>query len=214
MNTATEDGVRLEFSSGRPPLTSLADVNDALADVGSRVWPLDLRTAPADVQRLLVQPALTEAEAERVMAHFLLPRERLLEVITGAGRKPRVPGGGEMTTFVSPHGYSYPQLFVVLDDVDYSRFDRFHVNVADDGTGVDEVMQILSGRGVVLLQRLPSWDVLTLHLDCPGEGAGWIVTYDGDNPHIGSISGAEPGTKVLMQVIGPARWVMRYEGDV
>jgi hypothetical protein len=43
---------------------------------------------------------------------------------------PRVPGGGALTTFVSPHAYSYSQLFVVLDDVDYSRFDRFHVNVA------------------------------------------------------------------------------------
>ena len=41
------------------------------------------------------------------------------------------------------------------EGADYSRFDRFHVNVAEDGTAVDEVMQILSGSGVRILQRLP-----------------------------------------------------------
>ncbi len=91
----------------------------------------------------------------------------------------------------------------------YSRFDRFHVNAADDGTGIDEVMQILSGGGIVIVQRLRNAGVLTLHLDSPG----WIVTYDGNNWHIGSLTKAEPGTKVLVQAIGPARWRMRYEED-
>lgn len=194
-------------------MTTLAEVNDALARFGSRVWPLDLRSAPIDVRRLLNQPTLTNAEAERVRTQFLLSRGRLLDIIADAGRTPQVPGGGEMTTFVSNHGYSYPQLFVVQEGVDYSRFDRFHVNSTDDGTGVDEVMQILSGGGVRLLQHLPDEGVVTLHMDCAAEDGGWIVTYDGAYPHIGSISGARPGTKVLMQVIGPARWVMRYEGE-
>jgi len=207
---ATDEGIRLGFSDGRPLLTSLADINHALADIGSHVWPLDLHHASPDIQRLLLQPALTKAEAERVEAHFLLPRERLLGVIAGAGRAPHVPGGGALTTEVLTHGYSYPQLYLVQDKVDYSRFDRFHVNVADDGTGVDEVMQLLSGSGIVIVQRLRNVSVLTLHLDSPG----WIVTYDGDNPHIGSLTKAEPGTKVLVQAIGPARWRMRYEGDV
>ncbi len=49
------------------------------------MWPLDVRSAPADLQRLLKQPTLTEVEVERVKAHFLLLRERLLDVIVGAG---------------------------------------------------------------------------------------------------------------------------------
>lgn len=39
------EGVRLEFSGGRPPLTNLAEISKALAPFGSRIWPLDLRTA-------------------------------------------------------------------------------------------------------------------------------------------------------------------------
>ena len=207
----TGKGIRLEFSDERPDVTALADINDALSSIGSRMWPLDLQQAPADIQKLLLQPTLTTAEAARVNAHFLLPRERLLEVIGRAGRIPHVAGGGTLTTVVSTHRYSYPQLYVVREnDDDYSRFDRFHVNVADDGTAVDEVLQLLSGGGIVILQRVRNERVLSLHLDSPG----WLVTYNGGNPHIGSLSQAEPGTKVIVQIIGPPLWKMRYEGDV
>jgi hypothetical protein len=204
-------GVRLEFSDGRPALTSLSQANAAMADVGAHAWPLDLTGVPADVQQLLDQPTLTTAEEERIKAHFLLTRERLLEIIGGAGRKPHVKDGGALSTTVVSHGYSYPQLWVVQGGIDYSRFDRLHVNVADDGTGVDEVLQMLSGRGIVIRQRQRTGAVWTLTLDCPGDGAGWLVTYDGGNPHVGSLTAAAPGTKVLVQAIGPARWDIRYE---
>ena len=46
-----------------------------------------------------------------------------------------------------PYDYTYPQLYQVIEDVDYSRFDRFHINVSDEGVSVDEVMWVLSGRG-------------------------------------------------------------------
>src|SRR5215831_2490440 len=137
-------GLRLETSDIRGAATSLTDVNRGLAVVASRVWPLDLLGAPVDVRRLLAKATLGVAEVERVMEHFLLPRERLLDMIRDAGREPNVPGGGALTTLVTSHGYSYPQLWVVQNDVDYTRFDRFHVNTADDGTGVDEVAQLLS----------------------------------------------------------------------
>lgn len=74
-------------------------------------------------------------------AHFLLSRERLLELIVRAGRTPHVPTGGALTTVVLTHGYSYPQLYLVQQDMDYTRFDRFHVNVADDGTGVANALR-------------------------------------------------------------------------
>jgi hypothetical protein len=204
--------LRLEFADGRPPRAAVPDINAALAAVGAGAWPLDLGPAPAEIRRLLHRPALTEAEAARVREHFLLPRPRLLEVIAAAGRAPHVAGGGALTTAVSSHGYSYPQLWVVQGEVDYTRFDRFHVNTADDGTGVDEVLQVLSGRGVVIRLRRPGGGDLTLRLDCPPPDAGWLVTYDGGQPHVGSLSGATPGTKVMVQAIGPARWAVRY-GD-
>ncbi len=203
-------GLRLERGDG-PALFEIGAVNAALAPFGARVWPLDLREVAPDILVLLAGPTLDDAQSERIKAAFLLPRETLLARLAEAGRSPHVPGGGALETEVANHGYSYPQLFVVEAGADYTRFDRFHVNVAEDGTAVDEVMQILSGGGVRILQRLPGGEAATLTLDCPSGERGWTVTYDGGVSHIGSMSSAAPGTKALMQVFGPARWTMRYE---
>ena len=211
---ANETGLRLEFPNGRPAVTDLEAINSELKVVGSRIWPLDHRHKSDGVRRLLRQPSLSDAEIEQVMADFMLPRERLLEMIAEAGREPQVADGGNMSTYVSPHDYSYPQLFIVEDGIDYSRFDRFHINITEDGIGVDEFMHVLAGSGVRVLQRMPGGGVLTLHIDCPDDDHGWVMTYDGIYHHIGSISGASQGTKVLMQVIGPQRWVMRYEDEL
>jgi hypothetical protein len=206
-------GLLLEFSDGGTAATGLEKVNAGLAPYGARIWPLHLGGIPADMRRLLVQPRLIKAEADRVRRQFLLPCERLLQLIAGAGRTPHVPGGGSMAPFVENHGYAYPQLYLSEAGVDYTRFDRFHVNTADDGTGVDEIGQLLYGGGIRIVQRRPGLGIVRLHLSCPSPDHSWIVTYDGGASHIGSLSAASPGTKFLMQVIGPERWTMRYEED-
>ena len=211
-NHHSSSGLRLNQPGIAAPLTDLGEINDALAPLGSRVWPLDYGGVPKPIQQLIAKAALSKAEHEAVMQHFLLPRERLLQLISDAGRKPQVPHGGDMSTFVVNHNYAYPQLFVVEPDTDYSRFDRFHINTSDDKTGSDELMQVLSGGGVLILQHPPGQDVISLHVDTTSHN-GWIVSYNGGCPHIGSISHATPGTKVLMQIIGPAKWVMRYASD-
>ena len=212
MSSVFMEGVRLEFSSGRPALTSVNEINTALAPFGSRVWQLDLRSTPDEIRGFLNQRSLKDKEAEEVLSHFLLSRERILDIIVEAGRTPQVPGGGKLSTLDSTHDIMYPQLYVVMPGIDFTRFDRFHVNTADDGTGVDEVIQVLCGEFRVL-QHLPNEGPVTLNINCNEEDKGWIVTYDGAYPHIGSISGARPGTKVLVQVIGPASWKMRYEDE-
>lgn len=206
-------GLVLEFADGRPPVGTLCEVNAGLAPYGSWVSPLPLAGAPGEIRRLLAQRHLTDAEADRVKRQFLLPRQRLLQIIADAGRAPHVAGGGSIAPFVENHGYAYPQLYLTEAGVDYGRFDRFHVNVADDGTGVDEIGQLLSGGGIRILQRRPGCGIASLRLACPSPDHGWIVTYDGGSSHIGSLSAARPGTKFLMQVIGPERWVMRYDDD-
>jgi hypothetical protein len=206
-------GLVLEFSDGRPPVGDLSKVNTGLASYGCRVSPLDLAGVPGEIRRLLAEPRLTGEEADCVKRQFLLPRNRLLQIVADAGREPHVPGGGSIAPFVENHGYAYPQLYLAEAGVDYSRFDRFHINTADDGTGVDEIGQLLSGGGVRILQRRPGGGIATLHLACPSPDRGWIVTYDGSSSHIGSLSAARPGTKFLMQIIGPKRWVMRYDDD-
>jgi hypothetical protein len=78
---------------------------------------------------------------------------------------------------------------------------------------VDEIGQLLYGGGIRVLQRQPGLGVATLHLACPAPDRGWIVTYDGGSSHIGSLSSASPGSKFLMQVIGPERWSLRYDDN-
>lgn len=212
MNGYKNGGIRLESASGHSSLTDLAGINAALSPVGARLWPVELRSVPGDVHELLGKPTLDEKEAAAVRECFLLPRERLLELIEQAGRTPQVPGGGEMSTLDATNDVRYPQLYVVEAGTDYTRFDRFHTNTSDDGPGVDEVMQLLSG-GFRLLQRPPEAEAYTLYIDCVADEHGWLLTYDGAYPHIGSLSGAEPGTKLLVQAIGPARWEMRYEEE-
>ena len=200
-SAAAETGLRLEIAGEETRLTEHAAINARLKDVGAKVWPLSLANMPDDARSLLDRANLSESEQAKLVDQFQQPRA------------PHVADGGAMRTQVSGHEYGYPRLYLVEDGVDYSRFDRFHVNRADDGTGADEIMQILSGGTIVLHQQMPDGEVSTLHLDCPSATAGWLLTYDGGRPHIGSLSGADAGTKVLMQIIGPPVWAIRYTDD-
>ena len=208
-----ETGIRLEFGDNRAPLTELSEIQTALKKIGLGVWPIGLDMAPEAIRTLINQPTLSDEEKTRVRDHFLLSRTRLLEVISESGRTPNVQGGGALETFVSNEGYSYPQLWLVQRGDDYTRFDRFHVNVAKDGTGVDEVMQVVSWQGVIVRVRNQDGMVHSLTLDTQGNRLGWMVSYNGCEVHIGSLSSATPGTKVVMQVIGPKSFELRYLED-
>ncbi|BBZ40733.1 hypothetical protein [Mycobacterium conspicuum] len=210
---ASVKGLTLEFSDNRTVPDTLAAINAELRTIGAGVWPLDLRDSPPDVRALLDKPVLDATEAERVRTHFLLSRERLLQVVAQAGRMPAVVGGGALATFVANLGHHYPQLHQVLPGVDYTRFDRFHVNSGVDGTGIDEVFQMLSGAGLVIHQRLDDGSTLSLSLDCPGAGCGWLGTYSGARPHIGSLSSATLGCKLLVQAFGAPEWTLTYTED-
>ncbi|MEV0945548.1 hypothetical protein [Rhodococcus sp. NPDC049939] len=208
-----EKGLSLTFSDRRAEPETLSDINTELRKIGVGVWPLDLRNRDASVRALLAKPMLEEAEVARVKEHFLLPMDHLLEIVAQAGRTPEVPGGGSLTTFVTNEGYGYPQLHQVLEGKDYSRFDRFHVNIAPTGTGVDEVFQLLAGGEFVSRHRLDDGEALTLTLRCPNEGQGWLGTYSGVRPHIGNIGSATVGSKLLVQAFGSPEWALTYVGD-
>lgn len=212
-NTSTQGrgtaSVRLEFANGRPATSDPDEINATLHPIGFGVWPLDLTSAPAAIAQLLTQATLTDDEVAAVEGQFLLGCERLLEIIAAAGRTPQVPGGGEMSTFDTTNGVTYPQLYLVEAGIDYSRFDTFHVNTTSAGPGIDEVMQALAGAGFRILQHLPGEGEFTVTVDCD-DARGWIVTYDGSRPHIGSLTQARPGTKLLVQAIGPPRYEVTY----
>jgi len=204
-----DEGVVVDLADGSHAVGADA-ANHALGPFGTKVWPIDLASTGADVRALLGLPRLTAAQNDRVRDAFLMSRQRLLEVMSEAGRQPSIPGGGELSTLDVVNDVRYPQLYVVDPTVDYGRFDRLHENVADDGTVLDETMALIWGGPIRLVQRLADGSLATLLLRVV-EDSGWLVSYGG-LPHIGSLSGAAPGSKVLVQAIGPARWQARYVG--
>ncbi len=191
-------------------LTDLRAINDFLDRHHSKVWALDLSDLPRDVRTALDTDKMSDQQVESVMRHFLLPRERLLELIAECGRAPQVPGGGALRTHVLPHDYDYPQLFEIQAGDHITTYDVFHSNHADDGTGVDEVVQMLRGQGLLMRHRLPGGAEWSLRMSCPGPEQGWVSTYEGRHPHIGSPAEATAGSKFLVQVIGPPVWTMEY----
>ena len=68
-----KSGLRLEIGDG-PALAEIGAVNAALAPYGAGVWPLELGRAPPGIRALLARPTLTEDEAGRIEAAFLLSR--------------------------------------------------------------------------------------------------------------------------------------------
>lgn len=190
--------------------TSLPEINEILSQIGARIIPLSLLDVDERTRDLLSRDTLSLDEAEEIKQCFLLSRERLLEVIQKSGREPHVTGGGELNTHAMPHGHSYPSLLVVEDGSDHSRFDHFYVNQANDGTGVDEVLQMVSGKGLLISNLLPDNATISCRLDCPSIEEGWLITYSGNEPHICGLGEAEVGTKLLVQAIGPHSWTMKY----
>lgn len=207
---ASSEGLQLEDRRGRRSAATMDEVNEVLARYRARLWPLDLSGVTTEHARLRAQPALSASETTTLREHFLLPRERLLALIAGAGRAPQVAGGGELHTVDTTHDVHYPELYLVAPGVDYTRFDRLHVNHAADGTGVDETLQLLSGGGVRFVHTTPDAGTVTVLLDCPSTDQGWTMSYSGAQPHVASFTGASEGTKILMQIIGPPRWTMDY----
>ena len=203
-------GIELEIEGTGVSWNALPDIQAELNQIGVGVWPLRLDDVPDDIRRLLGQANLTDAETARLRDFFLLSRARLLEIVVASGRRPNVEGGGALETSVLNQGDSYPWLLVVQGGVDYTRFDRFHVNISEDGIGVDQVLQMISGQGGVVRVRQTDGTIYNLRLDCPSDSACWMFSYDGGQSHIGSLSSASPGTKLVVQAFGPAQWAIQY----
>ena len=52
--------------------------------------------------------------------------------------------------------------------------------------------------------------IYVLAMGCPTPDLGWRFTFDGGAPHGGLFESITPGTKVMVQAIGPERFHMRY----
>ncbi len=204
-----ESGIRLE-RDGTEVAGTFQDVNAALAGHGIAAWPVDLSGVAPEIRRLLDKKALTEAENRQLKAHFLLSRERLLEVIAEAGRVPNTPGGGALDSYCIETETPYPQLHVIAAGRDYGAFFPFHANLGEDGTGADEVGHVLSGSNMQYRFRLADGAVVVLSLSCATPDQAWRYTFNGTTPHGGILKDTAVGTKVLVQAMGPERFHLRY----
>ncbi len=212
---ATKENIKLSFSDGREDAIGLVDINAVLRSVGVRVSEVELPERAKPILKTSKTRALNEEEANTLIATFHLDRDALLNQIKKAGRKPAVENGGSLTTGednMAPYPKVYdmkalsPEVTVFLQD----KFGKLHVNSADDGMGIDEVMTIVSGGPWTWFFVLPDNVVgkLTLgHVET--DGLGWRISYPGLGPH-GGFFNAEYGLVVAF-AHGPEKFVMRYE---
>lgn len=213
--TAAPGELRLSYSDGRPDTVGVDGVNAVLRSVGVRVG---LAPLPAEASPILETSrvrALEPDETEELLSIFSLHRGQLLEEIERAGREPGAHRGGYLTTSevdVPP----YPKVYdirALTPEVRYflqEKFGKLHVNSADDGVGIDEVMTIVSGGPWVWFFVLPDDVVAKLTLGYVGlEGPAWRISYPGLVPHGGFLD-PEYGL-VVAHAHGPKSFVMRYE---
>ncbi len=178
--------------------------------VGTGIWvaPVDLSAEPDQIKALLAKQVPTEAENAMLSERFTLSREVLLETIARAGRTPHIVGGGALDTYCIETATAYPAFRTIDPAMDFSAFVPFHVNQADDGTGTDEIGHVVSGNMKYRFRRAEG--IYVLAMSCPTPDLGWRFTFDGGAPHSGLFDTIVPGTKVMVQAIGPERFHMRY----
>lgn len=210
-----KEDIRLSFSDGRKDAIGLVNINVVLESVGVRVSTVELPEIAKPILETSKSRALNEKEASELIAAFHLDRAGLLNQIEKAGRKPVAENGGSLITGeadMAPYPKVYdmkalsPEITVFLQD----KFGKLHVNSTDEGTGIDEVMTIVSGGPWTWFFVLPNNVVgkLTLgHVKI--DGLGWRISYPGISPHGGFLD-SEYGLVVAF-AHGPEKFVMRYE---
>ncbi|MDR7121999.1 hypothetical protein [Rheinheimera soli] len=213
--TASAGQLTLSYSDGRPATHGVVQVNNVLKSVGVRVNTVAI---PAQAKPVIEQAktrALTQEENEKLISLFSLHRGDLLEQIELAGREPAAHRGGFLSTSekgVAPYPKVYDMKAMTPDVMHYlqAKFGKLHVNSAENGIGIDEVMTIVSGGTWTWFFVLPDNLVAKLTLGyVPSDGEAWRISYPGLVPHGGFLDA--PYGLVVAYAHGPEHFVMRYE---
>ena len=215
---AQESGLRLSYSDGRPDTVGVENVNAVLRTVGVRVGTVSLPKEAVPILKVSHTRALNAEESKKLLSIFSLHRGQLLDEIAKAGREPAMPPafrGGYLSISeegVAPYPKVYdlkslsPEVSVFLQ----KKFGKLHVNSAESGLGIDEVMTIVSGGPWTWFFALKDDVVGKLTLGYVRlDGTGWRISYPGLVPHGGYLD-AEYGL-VVAHAHGPKKFVMRYE---
>ncbi len=211
----TEGKLTLSYSDGRPVTTGVDNVNAVLYSVGVRVSTLPLPEEATPILKTSQTRAINPDEATKLLSIFSLHRGELLDQISKAGRKPEAHRGGFLSTSEggnAPYPKVYDMRSMTPEVVAWvqDKFGRLHVNSADNGVGIDEVMTIVSGGPWVWFFALPNDVVGKLTLGHVGlDGQAWRISYPGLGPH-GAYLDPEYGL-VVAYAHGPEEFVIRYE---
>jgi hypothetical protein len=214
-NTDTQGLLKLSYSDGRAALIGLKNVNSALGQVGVRVSEIALPKAASSILKTSQTRAINAEETKELLSIFSLHRGELLDQIAKAGRQPEAHRGGYLSTSevgVAPYPKVYDMKALTPEVTAYlqEKFGKLHVNSAEDGTGIDEVMSIVSGGPWTWFFLLPGDVIGKLTLGYVGlDGTGWRISYPGLVPHGGYLD-PEFGL-VVAYAHGPKNFVMRYE---
>ncbi|KFA85099.1 MULTISPECIES: hypothetical protein [Enterobacter] len=217
VNTFANDVVSLKFSDGRPDVKGVEAVNAVLNPVGINVTTLDIPETAKPVLKVSDKRALTKPEQDLLIKEFYLNQEQLLEQVSMAGRTPAVKGGGVLTeeTGFGP----YPKVYDMkaMDQKTHKavleKYGRMHVNSADDGTDVDEVMTVVNGGPFRWSFPLKDGSTVRFQVEKVGLNDKAVrVSYHGLGMHAGMM---DPKQGLIVAFIhGPKEFTMRYKADV
>jgi len=213
--TETQGVLKLSYSDGRAATTGLENVNAMLRQVGVRVSEIPLPKSALAILKTSHSRAINPEETQELLSIFSLHRGELLDQIDKAGRQPAANRGGFLSTSevgIAPYPKVYDMKALTPEITAYlqEKFGKLHVNSANDGTGIDEVMSIVSGGPWTWFFLLPNDVIGKLTLGYVGlDGPGWRISYPGLVPHGGYLD-PEFGL-VVAYAHGPKNFVMRYE---
>ncbi len=215
ISVAQEDQLKLSYSDGRPDTIGVDPVNSVLRSVGVRVSQVPLPESARPILKTSHSRALNAEETAKLISLFSLHRGQLLDEISKAGRKPEAHRGGFLSTSEggnAPYPKVYDMRSMTPEAVAWvqDKFGRLHVNSADNGVGIDEVMTIVSGGPWIWFFALPNDVVCKLTLGHVRlDGQAWRISYPGLGPH-GAFLDPEYGLVVAF-AHGPQNFVIRYE---
>ena len=211
------DVVSLKFSDGRADVKGVENVNAVLNPIGINVTTIDIPEAAKSTLKASEHRALTKDEHDLLIKQFYLNQEQLLEQVKLAGRTPAVTGGGVLTeeTGFGP----YPKVYDMkaMDEKTHKavleKYGRMHVNSADDGTDVDEVMTVVNGGPFRWGFTLKDGSIARFQVEKVSLNDKAVrVSYHGLGMHAG-IMDAKQGLIVAFGH-GPKEFTMRYKADV
>jgi hypothetical protein len=207
--------VKLQFSDGRPDVEGIENVNAVLRSAGVRASTVSIPEEAKPILQSSLTRAISEEEQNKLISIFNLNRADLLEQIRLAGRTPEMRRGGYLSTREGdaapyPKVYDMKALTHEMRNWALNRYGRLHVNTSDAGTGIDEVMTVVSGGPFTWMFVLPDGVLARLTVDTiEPDGPAVRLSYPGLGMHAGYM---DPQQGLIVAFAhGPASFVIRFE---